>query len=327
MKVYIIAFLMLLISVIFGIFAGSVKISLGDIAAALFNGTTALGTNGVIIRFVRIPRVLAALICGAALSVSGAVIQGVLANKLASPSIIGVNAGAGLAVTLCAALGLAGGFRFSLFAFTGAFITVLIVSMLAKRFEASRSSVILIGVAMNSLLGAFTDSVRTFVPEVSIMSNDFRIGDFSSVTYVKLIPSAVIIILSLLILMTLSNDLDVLCLGDDTAKGLGLNVGAIKVLFLILAAALSGAAVSIAGLLSFVGLLVPHAVRRFSPGESRHLLPLSALFGGSFVTLCDTLARTAFSPYELPVGIIMAFLGAPFFVFILIKKKGGHNNA
>lgn len=126
-------------------------------------------------------------------------------------------------------------------------------------------------------------------------------------------------------LSTLNNELDVLSLSEESAKGLGLNTGLMRMLFLIFAALLAGCAVSLAGLLSFVGLLVPHAIRRIAGSKSSGLLGLCALYGAGFVCLCDTLARTAFSPYEIPVGIIMAFLGAPFFVFILIRRKGGHS--
>ena len=157
------------------------------------------------------------------------------------------------------------------------------------------------------------------------MRNDFKIGDFSSVTYAKILPAAVVIFISVAVLTTLSNELDLLTLGDENAKGLGLNTGAARVIFLMLSALLAGAAVSVCGLLSFVGLLVPHTVRRLATSESKHLLPLCALLGAGFVSLCDTLARVVFAPYELPVGIIMAFLGAPFFIFILVKGKGGHS--
>ena len=137
----------------------------------------------------------------------------------------------------------------------------------------------------------------------------------------------IVILLAILILLSFSNELDVLTLGDDNAKGLGLNTDIMRVVFLLLSAILAGCAVSICGLLSFVGLLVPHAIRRIASSGAKHLLPLCAIVGASFVTLCDTFARGVFSPYELPVGIIMAFLGAPFFIFILIKGKGGHGNA
>ena len=277
--------------------------------------------------YVRLPRTVACLVCGAALAVSGTVIQAVLNNRLASPSIIGVNSGAGLAVTVCIASGLYGGWALSAFAFLGAFLAVLLVSGGARRWGASRGTVILLGVALNSLLGAFSDTIVTLIPTVGVMSNDFKIGDFSAVTLPLISPALIIVSITLTVLLTLTNQLDILTLGDDTAKGLGLNTRLLRTLFLLLAALLAGCAVSIAGLLSFVGLIVPHTVRRMVGSAHRHLLPLCALFGSGFVCLCDTIARTAFAPYEIPVGIIMAFLGAPFFVFILIRGKGGHRNA
>ena len=323
---YAISLAVLLLSVILGILLGSTKISLSDMLGAIVRGDYQ-STEARILLYVRLPRVLGSLICGIALAVSGAVIQGVLANRLASPSIIGVNAGAGLAVTLCSAFGIIGGWQLSLFSFLGAFFAVMIVSIGAKKWGASRGTVILLGVALNAFLGAISDTVKTFIPEVSIISNDFRVGDFSAVTYAKVIPAAVAIIVAVIVLQTFASDLDVLTLGDENAKGLGLNTGVMRIVFLMLSALLAGAAVSVCGLLSFVGLLVPHAVRRIATSEAKHLVPLSALFGAGFVTLCDTLARVVFAPYELPVGIIMAFLGAPFFIFILIQGKGGHRNA
>ena len=323
---YAISLAVLLLSVILGILLGSTKISLSDMLGAIVRGDYQ-SPEARILLYVRLPRVLGSLICGMALAVSGAVIQGVLANRLASPSIIGVNAGAGLAVTLCSAFGIIGGWQLSLFSFLGAFFAVMIVSIGAKKWGASRGTVILLGVALNAFLGAISDTVKTFIPEVSIISNDFRVGDFSAVTYAKVIPAAVAIIVAVIVLQTFASDLDVLTLGDENAKGLGLNTGVMRIVFLMLSALLAGAAVSVCGLLSFVGLLVPHAVRRIATSEAKHLVPLSALFGAGFVTFCDTLARVVFAPYELPVGIIMAFLGAPFFIFILIQGKGGHRNA
>lgn len=320
--VYGIAFALLIFAVALGVFLGPTKLNISD----AFSGNME-SLDARILFFVRLPRIFASLLCGMALSVSGAVIQAVLNNRLASPSIIGINSGAGLAVAICSALGILGGWQLSLFSFAGAFLTVLLVSLGAKKWGASRGTVILMGVALNAFLGAISDTVITLTPEVSIMSNDFKVGDFSSVTYAKIIPASVLIIVSLLILLTLSKELDVLTLGDETARGLGLNTSVMRVIFLLLAALLAGASVSVCGLLSFVGLLVPHAVRRISLAESKHLIPLCALLGAGFVSLCDTLAKVVFAPFELPVGIIMAFLGAPFFIFILIKGKGGHKNA
>ncbi len=322
---YTVGFLLLVVSALLGITLGTTSLSISEIVESFKNGFSTAG--GKIFLYVRLPRTAASLICGSALAVSGAVIQGVIANRLASPSIIGVNSGAGLAVTLCTALGIYGGLRLSLFAFLGAFTAVMAVSLLARRIGASRGTLILLGVAVNSFLNALSDSVVTFIPEVGVMSNDFKVGEFSSVTYSRLLPATVLISLSIIILFTLTNELDVLTLGEDNARSLGMNTSLMRTLFLMLAAVLAGCAVSLAGLLSFVGLIVPHAVRRVAGSKASRLLPLSAIFGGAFVCLCDTGARTLFSPYEIPVGIIMAFLGAPFFVFILIKGKGGHTLA
>lgn len=324
--IYIIASVLAVLSIALGILLGATDLKPLSTLSDIINGNIETPEARILI-YVRLPRVLATFVCGMALAVSGAVIQNVLANRLASPSIIGVNSGAALAVTISSAFGIIGGWRLSIFSFMGAFLTVMLVSIGAKKWGASRGTVILLGVALNALLGAVSDTVTTFVPEVSVMSNDFKIGDFSSVTYLRVIPAAILIFASVIILQTFSNELDVLTLGDEGARGLGLNTTVARVLFLLLSALLAGAAVSVCGLLSFVGLLVPHAVRRIASSESKHLIPLCALFGAAFVTVCDTLARVVFAPYELPVGIIMAFLGAPFFIFILIKGKGGHRNA
>ena len=322
---YLLGLLFLCASAVLGVLLGSTLLSCSDMIAAFRDGfNTSAGTR--IFAYVRLPRTLASIVCGAALAVSGAVIQGVLANRLASPSIIGVNAGAGLAVTLCAAFGVIGGWQMSLISFLGAFGAVMVISLGAKRWGASRSTVILMGVALNSLLGAMSDTITTLIPEVNIMSSHFKIGEFSSVAYSRLIPAAALIVVTILILCTLHNELDVLTLGEAHAQSLGMNTAWMRMVFLLLAALLAGCAVSLAGLLSFVGLLVPHAVRRIAGSKASDLLGLCALYGAGFVSLCDTLARTLFAPYEIPVGIIMAFLGAPFFLFILFKGKGGHHH-
>ena len=329
LRAYAVGGCLLMLSAVMGLLLGSVKLDGGDLLTALSHGDWDHPTVRILL-YVRLPRVWGALICGGALAMSGCVIQNVLRNRLASPSIVGVNAGAGLAVTICSALGIFWGWRLSLFAFLGGFCAVMPVSLGAQRRRASPGTVILMGVALNSLLGAISDTVKTLSPDVSILTNDFKVGDFSSVTYRGLIPATVVILAAMAVLLTLSTALDVLALGEETARGLGLHTGLARTGLLMLAALLAGAAVSVCGLLSFVGLLVPHAVRRGtagSAGQSRHLIPLCALFGGGFVTLCDTLSRVLFSPYEIPVGIIMAFLGAPFFLFSLMKGKGGEHHA
>lgn len=325
-RLYLAGILFAMCSAALGILLGSAPLSLSEMAAALHRGAPASPGSRILL-YSRLPRTLAALCCGAALSVSGAVIQGVLANRLASPSIIGVNAGAGLAVTVCTAFGILGGWQLSLWAFLGAFSAVMLVSLGAQHWGASRSTVILMGVAMNALLGAVTDTVTTFLPEVSLMSNHFRVGEFSAVSYQRLLPAMFLILLVIGALHTLHNELDVLTLGEEAAEGLGLHTTLLRNLFLLFAALLAGCAVSLAGLLSFVGLLIPHAVRRVAGSKASHLLGLCGLYGAGFVCLCDTLARTVFSPYEIPVGIFMAYLGAPFFLYLLIRGKGGRSHA
>lgn len=303
---------------------GAANLSLGELLAAFSGGPT--DTAGWIVYYVRLPRTAACLLSGAALAVAGAVIQGVLCNSLASPSIIGVNSGAALAVTVCCALGYLSGWAIALAAFLGAMVCVLVVMLTAEKIGASRTTVILGGVAVSSFFSALCEAVTTLVPEAGVLSSDFRVGGFSGVSYPRLIPAGILILVALAIVMTLRNELEVLSLGEDTARSLGLNVRAMRTLLLILAAMLSGASVSFAGLLGFVGLIVPHAARKLLGSASSGLLPLCALLGAGLVTACDTLARMAFAPYELPVGILLSILGGPFFVTLLIRKKGGKAN-
>ena len=279
-------------------------------------------TAGYIFWYVRLPRTLGCLLAGSALAVSGGVIQTVLHNSLASPSIIGVNAGAGLAVTVCCAAGLLSGWAIAGSAFLGALAAVLLILLAAEKTGASRTTVILGGVAVNAFLNALSEAITIVIPEAGVMAGDFRVGGFSSVSWPRLIPAGILIIFALLILFSLHNTLDVLALGDETAQSLGLNVRRMRRFLLLLCAMLAGAAVSFGGLLGFVGLIVPHAVRKLTGTESRSFLPLCSLLGGSFVTLCDVAARMAFAPYELPVGILLSVLGGPFFLWLLWKRKG-----
>ena len=280
-----------------------------------------------ILLYVRLPRTAACLLAGAALSVSGAVIQEVLHNKLASPSIIGVNAGAGLAVTVCCACGAVSGWAVAGAAFLGACVSVLLIVAVAEKVGASRTTVILGGVAVNAFLNALSEALTTLIPEIGMMTADFRVGGFGSVSHLRLIPAGVLILLALGAVFLLHNELDVLALGEETAQGLGMDVKKIRTALLVLAAMLAGAAVSFGGLLGFIGLIVPHAVRKITGSESKYLLPLCAICGAAFVTICDTAARMLFSPFELPVGIVLSVLGGPFFLWLLMKRKGGRSDA
>lgn len=276
-----------------------------------------------IMMYIRLPRTCAALLAGAALAAAGAVIQTVLHNPLASPGVIGVNAGAGLLVAVVCAIAPAAQKYTPAVAFAGALAAALLVTGAAQVTGASRLTVVLAGVAVSNIFSAGIDAVVTFVPEALGGVSDYRIGGFSGVTMERLASAAVMIGLALLVLLTMTRQMDVLALGTETARSLGLHVGAVRFVLLVLAAALSGAAVSFAGLLGFVGLIVPHAMRRFVGEESGPLLGASVLGGACFVTLCDLLARVLFAPFELPVGVVLAFAGGPFFLWLLFRRRGG----
>ncbi len=314
--------LLVCLAVLVSLLAGSVKVTPQEVLTALM-GQDSTSTSARIVLFSRLPRTYAALLAGSALAVAGMIIQTVLNNPLASPSIIGVNSSAGFAVALvCAIVPTAQ--RYTPFvAFAGALAGVLLVMALSQSTVAARITVVLAGVAISNFFSAAIDAVVTLVPDALNSVTDFRIGGFSGVTMTQLAPAAIIILISLLILLTLSQQLDILALGSDTAKSLGLAVGPMRVIFLVLAAALAGAAVSFSGLLGFVGLIVPHIMRKLVGEESGILLVSSALGGAFFVTACDLLARVLFAPFEIPVGIVLAFAGAPFFLWLLFKQRGG----
>ena len=313
--------ILLLLSAFLSLVSGAASIPLSDLFDAALAGPESVA--GYVFWYSRLPRTVACIAAGFALSISGAVIQSVLANSLAAPGIIGVNSGAGFAVTLATALGAVSGWMISASAFLGAMVTSLAIMVISRKTRASRTSVLLAGVSLNYILGAFSDAVLSLVPQASMTSGDFRVGGFSSISHVRLYPAAVIIALSALAVFTLSNELEVLSLGDDEARTLGLDASVMRVVFLLLASALAGAAVSFAGLLGFVGLLVPNGIRRLLRGDNRLLLPLSGIGGAVLVTLCDIVSRMMFRPYELPVGIMLSLIGGPVFLILVLKRRKG----
>ena len=289
---------------------GAVAVAPTEVLRALLSGQSD-GVAAQIVLYARLPRTLAGLLAGAALAVAGVLIQTVLANPLAAPHILGVNAGAGLAVTVCCALapGLA---MQPLAAFGGAMAGVLLVLLFAESTGASRITLVLAGVAISNLFSAGIDAVTTLYPDALLGYADFRMGGLAGVTLARLVPAAAMILPGL-----------ALALGPETAQSLGLAVRPTRLALLALAAALAGAAVSVCGLVGFVGLLVPHAVRAVLGEDSRPLLAGSALGGAALLTGCDLLARTAAAPFELPVGTVMSFVGGPFFLWLLIRQRGG----
>ncbi|MBQ8536614.1 MAG: iron ABC transporter permease [Clostridia bacterium] len=277
-----------------------------------------------IIAHIRLPRTLAAASAGAALACAGVLIQGVLGNPLAGPNIIGVNAGAGFSTLLVACFLPSAIKLLPAAAFAGALTTALFILALAERTGASRMTLILAGVAVSAILSSASDLITTLAPEAALGMSSFMIGGFAGITHARLANGMAYILPALAVAWALSRALDLMTLGDEVAQSLGLRVRRMRLVLLGLASLLAGAAVSFSGLLGFVGLLVPHIIRKWTGAEHRYLLPLSMLGGAVFVVLCDTAARTLFAPYELPVGILLSLIGGPFFLYLLLKhRKGG----
>ncbi len=312
----------LLVLCVMSVMLGAVSISPNEIFS-LFSGKEIKASHRSIILFTRLPRTAACVLSGAALAVSGVVIQTVLDNPLSAPNIIGVNSGAGFFAVLSGVILPSTAVFRSLFAFIGALTAVFLVLLISEKSGASKMTLVLTGIAVSGIFTAGTEAVISFYPDSVSGYADFRIGGFSGVTAKGIFPSAVIIVISLLILLFLTNELDILSLGHNEAKSLGLNASLMRKIFLILSAALAGAAVSFSGIIGFVGLLVPHIMRRFVGSESRPLILSSVLGGACFMLFSDLVSRLLFRPYELPVGILLSFLGGPFFIFLILKQRKG----
>lgn len=317
--------ILLIFSALAGICLGSVRLSPREVISALVSGGST--PDGRIVYCIRLPRVLGSMLAGAALALSGAIIQAVLGNPLASPGVIGVNAGAGFFTVLCSALFPAAVSWLPAAAFTGAFAAVMLVYIIARKTEASKITLVLAGVAISSLFNAGTDTVTELFPDTLSGITSFKIGGMGNITTERLTPAWIIIFVGIAAAFLLVNEIDVLSLGDKTAFTLGLNVKAVRLILLMIAAALAGAAVSFAGLLGFVGLIVPHICGKLVGYESRYKMPACVLLGAAFVTLCDIISRTLFSPNEISLGIVISYIGVPFFIYLLLKKKGGKHNA
>ena len=308
------------VSFLLSLCVGAADISLTEAVRALQNGD--LSHPGCrILFYVRLPRTAASWLSGAALAVAGVVIQNVLHNPLAAPNIIGVNAGAGFAVLLILALFPAAVGLIPAAAFLGALLTCLLIYGIAARTGASRTTLTLAGVAVGSVFSACSNALKTFFPDTVYNANSFFVGGFSGIAWRQLSPAWIVILLGLLLSLLFSGRMDILALGDETAQALGMSVRPMRFALLITASLLAGGAVSFSGLLGFVGLIVPHIARRLIGGSLSAVLPAAALCGAILVILGDLLGRTLFAPTEIPVGIVMALIGAPFFLALLLGRK------
>lgn len=298
---------------------GAVKISLSEIINTILLGEGTV--NYQIIWNVRLPRTITASLVGTCLALSGCILQGVMRNPLASPNIIGVSSGAGLMTLVVLIIFPDYYYLAPLGAFTGALLATLFIYFLAWKEGAATTRLILAGVAVSSLLGAGNNAIMTFYPDKVSGVIGFMVGGLSSTNWKHVDMIFPYAIMGMILLLFISNKLNILLLGDEVATGLGLNVEATRFLFIIISSLLAGAAVSVVGLLGFVGLIVPHITRLFIGSDYKYLLPASIFTGSAVVVLCDTLARVMFAPVEIPVGIIMSALGAPFFLYLLRRKK------
>ena len=282
--------------------------------------------QSAIVDQIRLPRVVLGLLVGATLSVCGASYQGVFRNPLADPYLLGAAAGAGLGVTVVivgAADGAGTPAAAPIAAFVGALAAVAIAYALGRSGmgHASTASLILSGVAVASFLTA----VQTYIQQRNVDTirqvYSWILGRLSTAGWhdtAVLLPYAVV---TWIVLLAHRRTLDVLAVGDDEATTLGINARRSRLVIIVAASLGTAAAVSVSGLIAFVGIIVPHTVRLLFGRSHRVVLPLSLLFGGAFLCLTDLLARTLSSPAEVPIGVVTAFFGAPFFVFVLRSSR------
>lgn len=297
---------------------GSAKLSPAEVISGLISGD---GANAAIIRAVRLPRLLAALLAGWGLSVSGVLLQSVTRNDLASPNIIGVNSGAGFAVILMLAFFPRATALAALAAFLGALAATLLIIAVSSRLGGGKVTVILGGMALTALLNAGISTVSLIDSDVVSVYNYFSIGGLSGIAPTRLILPFCFILISYISALATAPRINTLCLGDGISASLGINVRAIRALSLVLASASAAAAVSFAGLLGFVGLIVPHISRKIVGENTLRELISAPLIGGALVAAADTFGRIILAPTELPVGLCLAAIGAPFFLILLMRRR------
>jgi iron complex transport system permease protein len=312
---------------------GTERIAFSEVLRILFGGASQ--TSGaesavspeVILLDVRLPRLLLAFLVGASLAAIGVSLQALLRNPLADPYVLGISSGAALG----AALALQFGLTWSLWGFSG----IHLVAFLAAGFTIAAmyriavadgripvQTLLLAGVIMNSILSALI----LFITSLSDSTSAFRLffwlmGSLAVLGYTGLGAVALYVLIGMAVLFGLARSLNVLSLGEEPAHGLGLRVEHVKRMIFFTSALLTGAVVAVSGLIGFVGMIVPHAVRMVLGPDHRLVLPSSALVGGSFLAIADTVARSLLAPSELPVGVITALCGGPFFIYLLVTQR------
>ncbi|AIQ63844.1 iron ABC transporter [Paenibacillus stellifer] len=315
------ALLVLILAFAVSLVVGAKSTTLHEAWQALF--TNASGDNIGLIREIRLPRIAAGLLVGAALAVSGAIMQGLTRNPLADPGLLGITSGGNAA--LACALAFIPSLTYSgimLACFVGAAVGALMVFGLGAASKSGLSSIqlVLAGAAVSALLTAVAEGVALYFKlskDVSMWTAAGLVG--TSWDQVRSILPFVVI--GIIIAIGFARPLTILSLNDSTAVGLGLRTGQVKVILFVMVVILSGSSVALVGNMAFMGLMIPHIVRMFAGTDYRNILPLSAVCGAAFMLLADTVGRMINAPYETPVAAIIALLGLPF--FLIIVRKGG----
>ena len=310
-------------AIVLNVQQGEYPISMIDIIKTLFGVDTGNADHAFVIYTLRLPRTLVAFMVGMALAISGTIFQGLTRNPLADPSIIGINAGAGMAaVGMIVLFPSAPIYLLPIAAFAGASFIALLIYSLAWNGGSSPTLLILLGIGLSAIASAFTSLMITFgsIYDVS-QALVWLAGSVYGRTWEQFFSLLPWIIFGVPIALSLSRQINVLNLGDDVAKGLGSRVEWQRGLLVLVAVALSGSAIASAGTIAFVGLIAPHAGRLLIGANHQNLLPVTALLGGLLVTLADLIGRILFAPTELPCGVVTAAIGAPFFLYLLIRNR------
>jgi len=326
-------FVSLFVFTLISVFVGQAKLSLWDSVKAFFGAGAE--QNVRIVHYVRLPRIVAAIVVGFGLAVSGCVLQTVLQNPLASPSSLGVSQsavfGANLAIVLGAgayvgtsgALNINNPYVVTVVAFVFSFATVLVVVGISKFKNFSPVTVILLGVAATGLFSALTTLLQYMASDqVLSWAVYWSFGDLSRASYLKITIISAIVVPSFIVFYLFRWKYNALSGGDETAKSLGVNLNVVRFVSLILSSLITAVCVSFVGVIGFVGIVCPQLLKRFVGSDNRFLLPASGLFGSLLLVISDTLARLVVSGMNLPVGAVTAILGTPIFVYILLRKEG-----
>ena len=309
------------LAVLLCIGVGTIRFSPGEVLRALVVADDS--TARLLIWSLRLPRAICCALVGICLSLSGCILQSVMRNHMASPSTIGVTGGASLVgyLTLVAfpqyaALLPAG-------TILGAFLTTMLIYALAYRHGLSPVKMILAGMAVSALCGAFADMIKLLFADSLGNASGFLVGGFNGCVWSSVALIAPYALIGGIICCFLPNGMNLLMLGDAPARALGLRTEAFRFLLIAVASLLAGASIAVAGMISFVGLIVPHIARLLVGSDYRWLLPASACLGCALVTVCDTIGRIIMPPGEIPAGIILSLLGAPFFLWLLRTHETG----